>query len=375
MTALGAATASSTDEISAGLEKFAASAESVGLSYEYATTALATVTAETRQSADVVGTAFKTLFTRIQGLNLGETQDDGTTLNKYSEALAKVGVEIKDSSGQLKTMDTILNELGARWKNLSDDTKIAVAQAVGGARQYTQLMALMNNWDTFQKNLSVASDSEGTLSKQAEIYAESWEAASKRVQASAEKIYSKLIDDEFMIDILDGFSTFLDRISDVIDGLGGVKGMLLAIATIVTRRYAKEIPGVISNIASNLGLVSGKAKTEAQRLQEENSKILLNIAGNSNYSQEFRKKAEGIEKINQMNQRLADKWDYLTEAERNFYQEKINTVELLNQEVQKVTKELVEATSVVNNNDFILFHSTPHFLIFFIIIPNYTFLH
>jgi len=65
MAALGAATASSTDEIAAGLEKFAGIANTVGLSYEYATSALATVTAETRQSADVVGTAFKTLFARI----------------------------------------------------------------------------------------------------------------------------------------------------------------------------------------------------------------------------------------------------------------------------------------------------------------------
>jgi len=84
MTALGAATASSTDEIATGLEKFAAVAETVGLSYEYATTALATITAETRQNADVVGNALKTLFSRVQGLNLGETMDDGTTLNKYS---------------------------------------------------------------------------------------------------------------------------------------------------------------------------------------------------------------------------------------------------------------------------------------------------
>jgi hypothetical protein len=48
MTALGAATASSTDEIARGLEKFSSIAETVGLSYEYATAALATVTATTR---------------------------------------------------------------------------------------------------------------------------------------------------------------------------------------------------------------------------------------------------------------------------------------------------------------------------------------
>jgi hypothetical protein len=48
MTALGAATASSSDEIATGLEKFAAVADTVGLSYESATAALATITATTR---------------------------------------------------------------------------------------------------------------------------------------------------------------------------------------------------------------------------------------------------------------------------------------------------------------------------------------
>jgi TP901 family phage tail tape measure protein len=97
------------------LEKFAGVANAIGLSYEYAASALATITATTRQSEDVVGTALKTVFARIQGLNLGETLEDGTTLNKYSNALASVGISIKDTSGELKDMDTILNEMGAKW--------------------------------------------------------------------------------------------------------------------------------------------------------------------------------------------------------------------------------------------------------------------
>jgi len=48
MTALGAATASSTDEIAGGLEKFAAIGKTIGLSYEYAASALATITSNTR---------------------------------------------------------------------------------------------------------------------------------------------------------------------------------------------------------------------------------------------------------------------------------------------------------------------------------------
>nr|DAI51021.1 MAG TPA: minor tail protein [Caudoviricetes sp.] len=96
MVRLGADTASSTDEISDGLQKFSAIANTIGLSFDNAAAALATITATTRESADSVGTALRTLFARIQGLNLGETLDDGTTLNKYSEALNKVGINIKD---------------------------------------------------------------------------------------------------------------------------------------------------------------------------------------------------------------------------------------------------------------------------------------
>lgn len=132
MVKLGAVTASSTDEISEGVNKFAATAKTVGLSYEYAASALATVTARTRESADVVGNAMKTLFARIQGLNLGETLDDGTTLNKYSKALAAVGIDIKTQSGDLKDMDDILDELGEKWGTISRDQQTALAQTVAG---------------------------------------------------------------------------------------------------------------------------------------------------------------------------------------------------------------------------------------------------
>ena len=176
LTELGAATASSAEEISTGLEKFAAISDTVGLSYEYATAALTTVTATTRQSAEVVGTAFKTLFARIQDLELGETLEDGTTLGKYSEALEKVGINIMDSNGELKKMDTILDEMGSKWDTLSKAQQVSLAQTVAGTRQYTQLVALMDNWDGFAQNLEIAYNATGSLNKQQEIYMDSVEA-------------------------------------------------------------------------------------------------------------------------------------------------------------------------------------------------------
>lgn len=240
ITALGAATASSSAEISRGLEKFAAIADTVGLSYENATAALATITATTRQSADTVGTGLRTLFSRLQSLSLGETLEDGVNLTKYSKALQTVGVEALDAQGNLRQMDDILADLGEKWQDLTDAQKTALAQTVGGVRQYTTLMALMDNFDFFKENQEVAKNAEGTLERQQQIYEKSWAAAAKRVRASAESIYSNLIDDSFFTKLTDNFAKFLDIVNNVITGLGGMKGILFSLGGALTSTFSDQ---------------------------------------------------------------------------------------------------------------------------------------
>lgn len=269
ITALGAATASSTDEIAEGLEKFAAIADTVGLSFEYATSALATVTAETRQSADVVGTAFKTLFARLQDLELGKTLDDGTSLGKYSAAMAAVGVNIKDASGGLKDMDAILDELGGRWKALSKDQQVALAQTVAGTRQYSQLIALMDNWDTMQANLKTVEQSEGTIDLQHEKYAEGWEAASKRVRAALESIYEKLLDDDAFIGLLNGLEDIIGKVDFLVERLGGMKGTLTMLGALITQIFSKQISGYLNELGLQLQTMTKKGQKHLQEKKFE----------------------------------------------------------------------------------------------------------
>lgn len=247
ITALGAATASSSAEIANGLQQFAAIGNTVGLSYDYAATALATVVAQTRQSETVVGNAFRTIFSRLQGLKLGETLEDGTDLNKYSKALASVGVSIKDATGNLRSMDDILDDLGTKWQTLSKDQRTALAQTVGGTRQYTQLIALMDHWDKFKENLEITQNSEGSLQKQADIYAESWEAARKRVQAAWQAIYKDLIDDKFLISLNNDLATVLKGVDKLIDSMGGLKGVLSGIGILVTQIFQKQMAQGLQN--------------------------------------------------------------------------------------------------------------------------------
>lgn len=276
MTALGAATASSTDEIAQGLQKFASISDTVGLSYEYAASALATVTATSRESADIVGNSFKTLFSRIQGLQLGETLEDGTDLNKYSNALASVGINIKDASGQLKDMDVILDEMGASWTSLARDEKMALAQTVAGVRQYTQLMTLMENWDYFKENLNVANNSQGTLDTQASIYAESWMAASDRVRASWEGVWDSLINSDSFITVLDGISGLIGMLDTMVESFGGAGGTIALFGGLLGKAFTPQITKTIEDTAYNLKMLTPKGR---QSVIDQRNKLIESMRG------------------------------------------------------------------------------------------------
>ena len=349
ITALGAATASSTDEIAQGLEKFASVANTVGLSYEYATSALATVVAQTRQSADVVGTAFKTLFARLQDLKLGETLDDGTTLGQYTENLKKVGVNIKTASGELKDMDQILDETAARWKTLDRDQQTALAKGVAGIRQYSQFIALMDNWDFMEENLQTIELASGTLNEQSEIYAEGWEGAAKQVKASAEAIYSALLNDDFFIEMNHGFSGLLDSVGAFIDSMGGVGGILTMISSILMVKFAGKIGPAIQSLAHSFSIMFQSAQVQASGLAAQMNQVVdatLKIDadnkkdGQSGFSQETVASLEGSKQLNQAKSKMVVTEKQLTSLERQRYSTQLSMIEAQQNEVEVIARRI-----------------------------------
>lgn len=342
---LGAATASSTDEIAGGLEKFAAIGQTIGLSYEYAASALATITSNTRQSEEVVGTALKTIFARIQDLELGETLEDGTSLGSYAQALKAVGVDVLDTAGQMRKMDDILDDLAAKWDGLSSATKTATAQAVAGTRQYVQLVALMDNWnandaDSMTANLGYTRSATGELDAQAEIYAESWEAARDRVQAALESIYSEMVNDDFFITMLNAAEKALTTLKGFIDGLGGIKGILLTISSIWMSTYAHKMPEILQNLKSTFMRFTGQAKEETIKVQQSMSQIIKGEADDTAmYDLGYSVQLRVIDQVNKMKQQLILKSKDMTEQEKLEAQIRIDNVAAIGQETAALAKQ------------------------------------
>ena len=299
---LGAATASSADEIAGGLEKFAAVAETVGLSYEYAASALATITAETRQSEDVVGTALKTIFARVENLKLGDTLEDGTTLGQYSQALEKVGVSIKDSNGNLKEMDDILKGIGTQWQILDRDQQVALAQSVAGIRQYSQFMALMDNWDTMEENVEMAKEANGALEDQHEIWETGIEGATSRVKEELNEIKNNLLGENDLLPLLNIAEGFLDFIGDLIDSLGGLPGLLSIIASVGLKLWGPQaaagLQSMVNGVKSLYSVASGSAQADRSAMIKESAGLSAKMFTDSGMGNEEATTASKFSKDN-----------------------------------------------------------------------------
>ena len=309
MASLGAKTATSLEEIATSMQKVAATANTVGVSMEQMSSIISTVSSVTREAPESIGTSYKTILARMGDLKLGGSDEDGVTLGTVSSQLDKIGVKVLDANNDLRDMGDIIWDLGEKWQTMNTATKSAVAQAVAGKRQYTQLMALFDNWDMYKENLQISANSDGALEKMAGTWAESWEAASKRVQASLESIYDKLLNDQGFIKILNIISDLLDKVDSLIDGFGGLKGIILSLGTVASNVFNKQIALGINKSVDNLttyftqfkgkgfkenlkNIIQGNTYTVGQlKTIEENNKWHANIESqqknmNTDYSKQ-----------------------------------------------------------------------------------------
>ena len=322
LTKLGAETAASTTEITTALEKYSAVADTIGLSYEAATAAATTLIDRTRETPEVAGTALKTIFARIEGLKQeGSTDEGGTTtsLNKYSEALHNIGVEIKNANGQMRDADDIINDIGEKWSGLAEDQKIALAETVAGVRQWNQFAALMNNFDYYKQYKELAAiGSDGSLQEQQEIYAESWQAASNRVKASIQTIYMQILDDKFFISLTNKIADLVDGFGKLVDGIGGLKTILPLVGTLMFKAFGQNMADSLHNTVSNIQMMSQSSKDAIIAQKREANKALVE----TNFSNDYQGTATATAYQAQydLQDRIIEKGEIKNEQEQRYAQ-------------------------------------------------------
>lgn len=209
--------------------KIAASqASASGVAIDELTAAVGTMVAVTQQGGDQAGRAFKGILMNIQQVkasaaDIGDGGEDITaeSLSKYEKATAALGVslkEVRNGTLQLREPMEVLRDLSEAVRKESEGSiKVAnLISAVGGKFRGNQLIALLQNWETYEKMLSEfnSDNAIGSAMDEAEKSANNWAGSINKVKNSWAELTSKFADSDNMISVINSVNAIIQSLGD-----------------------------------------------------------------------------------------------------------------------------------------------------------------
>ena len=294
ISAVGSDSAADFGEMSQAIEKVASSAATAGLDIDHLMGYLGKMIEVTREAPTNIGTAMKTIVSRMAELKADPAKvlEDGTDLNRVETALKSVGIRLLDTTGNIRPLSDVINELGVAWEGLSRNHQAYLATIIAGNRQQSRFLALMNNYDRTLELVASAQDSAGRSAQQFRNYLTGTHAALDELKVQGEEFLTSLTHGNGAIRTvyksLSGLLSLANQMGPVITGLtlafGGLGKSILSSFS----KNAKEIAGnKIDEITDGL----------LERAKNYNRNDLLNL--NTLFGDEKDKKQSGFFKNKQ----------------------------------------------------------------------------
>ena len=301
--AISASAATSYEEIAIALSKVASQANLAGMSIDYTTALLAKGLETTREAPETIGTALKTIIARMREItDYGETLEDGVDINNVESQLSYVGVALRTVSGELRSTEDVLNDLGAKWDTLSSNQQAAVAKALAGTRQQSRLIAMMSDYERVIELQEIAAQSSGATLAQMAVYGEGLEAALNRLSTQWEKIISTISNSDVIVGAVDFASFMLDTINNILDSAAGIYSLAVVIGVVAASTLLSKLE---EHRVQKL-LLKGQLeqrKKELESLRDSKAKVVLDK------QDALEKKKQTIEETKQYIKRLEQEKD------------------------------------------------------------------
>lgn len=205
-----------------------------GMSYEQLAAVSAKVAERTREDGSSIGNAMKTIITRISKVgSMPEYAADVSNedLSQASESLHKVGVEVYNTDGSFRDLDTILSELNSKWDGLTDAQKANISYNVAATRQTSKFKNILEAWTDSMNLANEATTTSGNAEANQEKYMESF---SGKIQAIKTQM------DEFWLNFYnsDQVSGALDFVQGLTEGFTGLEEAIGPIPTLITAVFS-----------------------------------------------------------------------------------------------------------------------------------------
>ena len=265
MAVVAAASAADLEELATAEQKVASTANTLGVSQEQLTAQIGTIVSVTRQAPETVGNAMRTLYARIADLQMGDTLEDGVTLGQVSKQLSEIGVQVLDEEGNLRNLGDVLEDLQAKWGDLSNAQQIALGTTLAGKYQLNPFMALMENAEMYNDQLDMMQNSTGALDEQQSIYMDSMAAKLQQLSTAGEGVISHLFNPDDIKPGINALTDILNLLTSIIDSLGGIGPILTGIGGTATKVFSNQIGQSLTNMFTN------QARAQANRDHEANA--------------------------------------------------------------------------------------------------------
>lgn len=328
--AVAASSATDYDELAIALSKVASQANLAGMSIDYTIALLTKGLETTREAPETMGTALKTIIARMRELSdYGETLEGDTDINNVESQLAYVGIALRDTNGELRSTEDVLDELGKKWDSLNKNQQAALAKALAGTRQQSRLIAMMSDYERVIELQQIAERSSGATLSQMSTYLEGMDAALNRVSIAWESIITSITDNEVIINIIQNTANLLDSIGTILKNEVVTMGLLITL-------------GVTALVSLTKKWEIQKAQNRAI-LEEQKSKIKQQILDKKAYLDSLNQAKVQKEKTKELiKQQLIQKGYSAAEAQQ--MAAKLSA----DQEAQWINQEIAKTTSEIN---------------------------
>lgn len=205
--------------------------------------ALATAANTIVQDPEKVGTTLKTVAMYLRAAKT-DAEDAGESTegmaNSVSElreeilALTGGKVDIQIDEDTFKSTYQILKELSAVWGELTDVSQANILEMIGGKRNSNVVSALLEDFSIAEEAVVTSANSAGSALEENEKVLESIQGKLDIMKATFEALSQNLIGTDivkFVIDMGTGLMELINSILKVVNALGGLKTVLLAVGS------------------------------------------------------------------------------------------------------------------------------------------------
>lgn len=220
-------------DIGIALREAGSAAQSAGVSMDSLIGMVTSLSAATAKSGSRIGRSLRTVFSRIMGDSGGTVE----SLGKVEVALNSVGVALREDESTYRDLSDVLTDLAVRWGDLDEVMQANIARAIGGRRRYSDVIALIENWDMALDATTSSMNSLNSAIEENETYMQGMETNWTQVRAQFNQIINTVQDlggEELSINLAGAIRGVLSSVDDFLNGFRALEEEMQVIRNVAS---------------------------------------------------------------------------------------------------------------------------------------------